>query len=130
MQAGNRRPINPLVRTPIAQQAEKMHACSRLGCSCCSVSQKAYMASVSHRQTMASGRLMRVKMKMPKLESRISAAYRPARALRNARLANASTTKASARIVSEFGMRAAAVETPKTLKLVAIDQYSSGAFSR
>ena len=39
-----------------------------------SVSQKQYIARVSQRQSSASGRVMRVKRKMPGEESRISAA--------------------------------------------------------
>ena len=72
-----------------------------------SVGQKQSIASVSQRQSIASGMRMRVKRKMPGEESRISPAYSPARAERNARRANASTAKASASTASASGMRAA-----------------------
>jgi len=77
---------------------------------------------VSQRQTIASGMMMRVKMKMPKLERRMRPAYMPARMLEKARRAKASMMRARARTVKARGRRAAAVRMPKSLKLAAMDQ--------
>ena len=77
-------------------------------------------------------------MKIPKLDSKISAAYSPAFADRNILRAKLSHTSASASTVNASGSLTAIVEAvgpvsptaPNAFNPAAIDQYSSGAFSR
>ena len=66
--------------------------------------------------------VMRVKMKIPKEESVMRLAYRPARLESKARRAKDSRRRTRARTVSASGRRAAAAETPKRRMLAAIDQ--------
>ena len=79
-----------------------------------------------------------VKIKIPKLDSRISAAYSPAVADRNILRAKLSHTSASASTANASGNLTAIVEAvgpvsptaPNAFNPAAIDQYSSGAFSK
>jgi hypothetical protein len=108
MLTGKITPIRPLVSTFNAQATAKRQLGRRWCAFRVSVSQRAYIANASHRQTSASGISILVKRKMPKLDSAISAAYRPARALPNMRRAKLSTTSTRASTATANGMRAAA----------------------
>ncbi len=72
MSSGKTSPISPLVSTPSAQATANPAAFARVGRA--SERQKQSIASVSQRQTIASGMRMRVKMNRPKLVARTSAA--------------------------------------------------------
>ena len=133
MRMGKTMPMRPLVRTLRAQQAAKSQqrdwsvgGCRRTGARFGEpVGER---ARVSQRQTTASGMVMRVKMKMPKLERRRSRGVEAGAGLnRLLRAVEGSAgegfeVRARARTARARGRRAAAVWTPKRRKLAAMDQ--------